>query len=106
MNGEVKRPQSGGHLAGAQGPHRVPPAKAVRKSRQFLRAGLLTFTAENDVNARLREVDSKLFGFPSPSPERGAVHYSLARIPSLVAVVAAALAVILLSVCAVLITRT
>lgn len=31
MNGEVERPQRGGDFAGAQGPHRVPSAKAVRK---------------------------------------------------------------------------
>lgn len=39
MNGEVERPQRGGHLSGAQGPHRVPPAKAIRKSRQFFPGG-------------------------------------------------------------------
>lgn len=31
MNGEVKRSQRGGDFAGAQDPHRVPPAKAVKK---------------------------------------------------------------------------
>jgi len=43
MNGEVKRPQRGGNFAGAQGPHRVPPAKAVKKELSVLAAGYLPY---------------------------------------------------------------
>lgn len=33
MNSEIKRPQCGGDFAGAQGPYRVPPAKASPERR-------------------------------------------------------------------------
>lgn len=47
MNGEVKRPQRGGNFAGAQGPHRVPPAKAVKKELSVLAAGYSLRYREN-----------------------------------------------------------
>lgn len=81
MNGEVKRPQRGGDLPGAQGPHRVPPAKAVGKSRQF--SGRFS---RKDVNVNL-------FSHHLPSVVQYIVH-SLALVPAVIS-----------SVCAVLISR-
>jgi len=89
MNSEVKRPQRGGYLAGAQGPHRVPPAKAVRKSCQFPR--------ERQTPGR---VNLNFLGYHLPSVVQYIVH-SLA----LSFVAAAVPAVVLLSVCPALMLR-
>lgn len=68
MNGEVKRPQCSGDLAGAQGPHRVPPAKAVRKKKT------VPWIIRHGIGIRFG-VNLNLW-IPLPSPQRCAVHHS------------------------------
>lgn len=78
MNSEIKRPQCGGDFAGAQGPYRVPPAKAVKKERAVSsgdQVAIIIILSRKLKRIRLRESDL----FPLPSPERRTVHFFARR---------------------------
>lgn len=103
MNGEIKRPQRGGYLAGAQGPHRVPPAKAVRNaSCQF--PGGAAAVYRGGKRQAFGEVNFNfwLFRYHLPSVVQYIVH-SLA--PSLVVAVVVAVSCIIVGVCGSHVTR-